>query len=136
MTVRAKRLTFEIELDRAGRVSAEEGPPLEVPLEWSAEHLVLGGLARCSLASLRYHVRRAGGDVVGEAAATGVVTRREDGRWAFVEIECRIDIELEPPVEGDPLRELLANAERDCIVSASLQVVPEYRWCVNGTVIP
>jgi uncharacterized OsmC-like protein len=136
VAVRAKRLTFEIDLDRAGRVSADDGPPLDVPPEWSAEHLVLGALARCSLASLRYHVRRAGGDVVGEAAATGIVTRREDGRWAFVEIECRIDVELEPTLEGDPLRELLANAERDCIVSASLQVVPDYRWRVNGTVIP
>ena len=135
MTVRAKRLTFGIELDRAGRVSAEEGPPVDVPPEWSAEHLVLGGLARCSLASLRYHVRRGGGDVVGDAAATGVVTKREDGRWAFVEIECRIDVELEPALEGDPLRELLANAERDCIVSASLTVKPDYRWTVNGTLL-
>jgi len=30
------------------------------------------------------------------------------------------------------IRELVAKAERDCFVGASLTVKPEYRWLVNG----
>jgi hypothetical protein len=55
------------------------------------------------------------------------VTKREsDGRYAFVELHVRIDAELEPRL-GDP-RELLAKAERDCFVGASLTIVPAYEW--------
>jgi hypothetical protein len=83
----------------------------------------------CSLASLRYHARRAGSEVVASGEADGTVTRRdEDGRYAFVEIECRLDVELAPP--PDDLPGLLAKAERDCFVGASLTAKPRYVWNV------
>ncbi len=63
------------------------------------------------------------------------MARREDGRYGFVEIDCGLDVELDPPVEGAALDELLALAERDCFVGASLQPSPRYRWRVHGEVV-
>jgi uncharacterized OsmC-like protein len=127
----AKCFAYEIALDRAGRVSAADGPPLQLGDEWTPEHLVLAGLARCTVASLRFHAARVGADVVAEASASGVVTkRRDDERYAFVEIECTIAAEVEPAPHD--VAELLARAERDCFVGASLTVSLRYRWTVNG----
>lgn len=132
-TVRAKRFEYAAAVDRAGRVSAEGGPPAALGDEWSPEALVLAGLARCTLKSLSYHARRDDRDVAGRAAASGVVTRRDsDGRYAFVEIRCDLDVDLEPPSPGDELPALLVKAERDCFVSASLTAPTLYRWRVNG----
>jgi organic hydroperoxide reductase OsmC/OhrA len=133
VAVTVKRLQYAVELDRTGRMAAEGGPPLELGRGWSAEHLVLAGLTRCSLTSLRYHAKRCGIEVAASGSASGVVTKRaEDGRYAFVEIECRLDVELEPELPGEELTALLAKAERDCFVGASLTVKPRYRWRVNG----
>jgi len=40
--------------------------------------------------------------------------------------------ELEPEPSAEELRALVAKAERDCFVGASLTVKPAYRWRVNG----
>ncbi len=130
---KAKRLEYAAGVDRAGRVSGGEGEPIALGEEWNPETLVLAGLALCSIASLRYHARRASLDLVAGAEAEGVVTRREgDGRYAFVRVECRLDVELDPPPEPEALQQLLQKAERDCFVSASLTVAPRYAWRVNG----
>ncbi len=129
---RAKRFEYAAAVDRAGRVTAEGGAPVELAQEWSPEALMLAGLARCTLASLAYHARRAGLDLVAAASASGVVTRREtDGRYAFVELVCRIEAEIDPLPPGDELPALIAKAERDCFVSASLSVPTRYAWRVN-----
>ncbi len=129
----AKRFEYAAAVDRAGRVSAEGGVAVELPPEWSPEALVLAGLARCTLASLAYHARRAELDLVASASASGAVTRREaDGRYAFVELTCRIEAEVDPAPPGEELRALIAKAERDCFVSASLTIRPRYLWRVNG----
>ena len=137
MTTKVKRLDFAVALDRAGRLSAENCPPIDLSDEWTAEHLVLAALARCSTTSLRHHARRVGAALVANASASGTVTKREeDGRYAFVEIECRVDVELEPVPPGDELAALLMKAERDCFIGASLRVEPDYRWRVNGEDMP
>jgi uncharacterized OsmC-like protein len=131
-TREARTFEYAITLDRAGRPAVEDGEPFELPEDWKPEHLVLAGLARCTLTSLRYHATRAGLDAVGSASARGRVTRREeDERYAFVEIECELEVEIEP--EPDDVAELLAKAERDCFVGASLTAPPRYRWRVNGS---
>jgi hypothetical protein len=57
------------------------------------------------------------------------VTRREDdGRFAFVEIEARFDVHFEPSPADQAA--LLAKAERDCFVGASLTAPPRYVWTV------
>ena len=133
MAVRAKVLEFEAAIDADGRLSAEACPPLELPDEWTAEHLILAALLRCSLTSFRYHAKRIGADARGGGNATGTVTKREsDGRYAFVEIAASLDVELTPAPEGDDLAELLAKAERDCFIAASLTVKADYSWRVNG----
>ncbi|MEX0817734.1 MAG: OsmC family protein, partial [Gaiellales bacterium] len=114
-------------------VTEQAGTPARAEPDWTPEHLVLAGLARCTLASLEFHAKRADVQVAGSARADGVVAKREeDGRFAFVEIECALDVELDPAPEGDRLTELLGLAERDCFVGASLTMKPSYEWRVNG----
>jgi uncharacterized OsmC-like protein len=130
--------TFEYaaSLDREGRLLADGDDPLEPGEAWSPEHLVLAGLMRCTLKSLRFHADRAGISVRGGAGAAGMVAKREeDGRYAFVEVECGLDVELEPQPDEGALAELLDLAERDCFVGASLTTPPRYEWRVNGEVV-
>ena len=58
--------------------------------------------------------------------------RAADGRYAFTEVECGLDVRLEPAPANDALAELLDLAERDCFVGASLTAAPRYEWRVNG----
>ena len=126
-----KRLEFSASIARDGSLCAEERDSLDAGGAWTSEHLVLAALARCSLASLAYHAERAGIAATGVASASGVVTKREtDGRYAFVELQCGLDVELDPP--PDDLPALLALAERDCFIGASLTAPVEYEWRVNG----
>lgn len=132
MVARAKRLDYAVEVGASGHLEAG-GSPLHAGEEWTAEHLVLAGLARCSLTSLRYHARRIDVDVDASARVRGTVTRRdEDGRYAFVEIDVEIDARLAPPLDRTAVAELVMRAERDCFISASLRVEPAYRWRVDG----
>jgi uncharacterized OsmC-like protein len=130
----AKEFRYAVALDRAGRVTADGHASLDLDPAWTPEHLVLAGLVRCTLQSLRFHSEREGIDFVASAAVSGLVTRRpEDGRYAFVDLDVQLDLELEPMPPGDELAALLAKAERDCFVGASLKPSPRYRWRVNGT---
>src|SRR6266702_3728861 len=102
----AKVLDYSIELDRRYRFAADGGDPQQLPRDFAPEHLVLAGLARCTLTSLAYHAHRAGVTVTtSSAGATGRVTKRPaDGRYAFVELECRLDVELQPPPDAETRR--------------------------------
>lgn len=114
-------------------VTETAGGPARAEPDWTPEHLLLSGLARCTLASLEFHAERAGVVVGGTAAARGVVTKRdEDGRYAFVEVACAVDVTLDPAPEEDRRQELLDLAERDCFIGASLTSPPRYEWRVNG----
>jgi organic hydroperoxide reductase OsmC/OhrA len=85
---------------------------------------------RCSIDSFAYHARRAGHEVTASGEAQGVITKSgDDGRYRFVEISVRIDAQLTPRTnESD---ELVAKAERDCFIGASLTLKPEYSWHVS-----
>ena len=127
---RAKRFEHAVSLLRDGRFAAE-GETLEVPERWTPEHSVLAGLLDCSLTSLRYHALRYGVAVEAEGSAEGVITKREaDGRYAFVQIDVRFDVALDPKPDHPQIAELLAKAERDCFVGASLTPAPTYHWNV------
>jgi uncharacterized OsmC-like protein len=128
-----KEFTYEIDVERDGRIGAEGLSPLAPPEGWSPEHLVLAGLVRCTLTSLRYHADHVEIDYVATGRARGRITKRDDdGRYAFVEIDVDLDLELEPEPPADELDALLAKAERDCFIGASLVAKPSYRWTVNG----
>lgn len=134
MAARPRVLEFDVTVDR-DRVarSALGGGSLPREAEWWAEHYVLAGLVRCTLASLDYAARRAGSNVTGSGAAHGVVTRREeDGRYAFVEIEATFDVQLAPAPDQEALKDLLEKAEAGCFVGNSLTAKPRYSWIVNG----
>jgi organic hydroperoxide reductase OsmC/OhrA len=127
---RPKRTEYAVSVDAAGQVTSDGRAPLDVPERWTPEHVVLAGLASCVLTSLRYHAGRARVGYEAAASASGAVMLRDDGRWGFVDIECAVDLRIEPVPPA--LDELLAAAENGCFVGASLSPPPVYRWRVNG----
>jgi organic hydroperoxide reductase OsmC/OhrA len=127
--VTAKRLEYG--------VTARLGEPATAEPDWTAEHLLLAALARCSLTSFDFHAKRRNIAVQGTASAEGLVTKRdEEGRYAFVEISCQLEIELDPLPDPEGVEELLSLAERDCFIGASLMAPPHYAWRVNGEDVP
>ena len=132
MAVKPKNFSYAVTVDQEWSASSTDGgTPIALEEAWTPEHLVLAGLVRCTLTSLQYHARRDDLELVTSGEAEGIVARREsDGRFAFVEIAVAIDVTVEPvPTE---IRELLAKAERDCFVGASLTTHPVTLWTVNG----
>ncbi len=130
MTVRAKHFEYWITLDDDGLTA--DGQPMQLA-EASAEHLLLAGLARCSISSLVYFARQRNVEADASAYASGTVTRREDDdRYGFTNIECRMDVRLDGELGDDELRTLLQSAEWGCFVGASLRPAPRYKWRVNG----
>jgi organic hydroperoxide reductase OsmC/OhrA len=132
----AKHLEFAASVDDEGSLCAEGRESLDPGDTWTAEHLVLAALCRCSLASLRFEARRAGVETHGRAEARGVVTKREeDGRYAFVEIDVDVDVDA-PALMGDAdAADLVARAEHGCFIGASLTARPRYAWRVNGVAV-
>jgi organic hydroperoxide reductase OsmC/OhrA len=117
-------------------VSERSGTSARAEPDWTAEHLLLAGLARCSLSSLEYFGKRANVAVSGTADAGGIVTRRDsDGRFAFVETRVALDVAVEPPLEREELVDLLDSAEWGCFIGASLTSTPTYQWRVNGELV-
>jgi organic hydroperoxide reductase OsmC/OhrA len=129
LSARAKVLEYAVDIDRGGRMTVQGGAQIAPPEGWSPDHLLLAALVRCSIDSLTYHARRAGHSVIASGEGHGIVTKRdEDGRYAFVEVDVRVDAELTP--RTDDLAPLLEKAERDCFVGASLRIEPRYEWHV------
>jgi len=132
--VRPRVFAFDVTVDR-DRVarSALGGTPFPREAEWWAEHLVLAGLVRCTLASMDYAARRAGMNSTGSGRAHGTVTKREDdGVYAFVEVSATLEVRLAPAPDAATLEKVVAKAEHGCFVGNSLAVKPRYSWIVNG----
>ena len=131
MSTRARTFDYAVEVDEAWDARTDRGGTT-IPADeehWAPEHLVLAGLARCSLTSLRYHCTRAGVGLSSRASVRGSVTRRDDdGRFAFVEITVEADVAFEPRPDDATVSDLLMKGERDCFVGASLTARPSYEW--------
>jgi organic hydroperoxide reductase OsmC/OhrA len=124
---RAKVFEYAAEVDRAGRMTIPGGAQIDAPEGWSPDHLLLAALVRCSIDSFTYHARRGGHEVEAQGQARGTITKTSpDDRYAFVSLDVRIEAQLTPRVT-DP-DELIAKAERDCFVGASLKLTPTYDW--------
>ena len=134
MSARPRVLEFDVSVDEDGAArSALGGSPLAKEDEWWAEHLVLAGLLRCTLASMGHAAHRAGLDVTGAGSAHGTVTKRpDDGLHAFVDVETKLAVELAPTPGTAAVQELVLKAEHGCFVSNSLTARPRHRWIVNG----
>jgi len=130
MAVKAKEFRYAIDLGEGGTLRIEDGTALEIDPSWSPEHLLLAALVRCSLKSLSYHARRRGTEVANaHGSARALFAKREsDERYAAVDCEVELDVRLSPQPGEDELAELLAKAERDCFIGASLTVKPSNRW--------
>jgi organic hydroperoxide reductase OsmC/OhrA len=130
MQAQAKVLEYAVEVDRGNRMTIPGGAQIEHAEGWSPDHLLLAALVRCSIDSFTYHARRAGHEVQASGEAQGVVTKHgEDGRYRFKEIDVRIDVQLTPRTNEPD--DLIAKAERDCFIGASLVVKPQYTWHVS-----
>jgi uncharacterized OsmC-like protein len=129
VALRAKEFRYAVALERGGIVTADGTAALELDAAWTPEHLVLAGLVRCTLQSLRFHAEREGVDFVASGTASALVTKRDaNDRYAFVEVDVELEVQLDPqPADREAL---FANAERDCFVGASLTAKPRYRWRV------
>jgi organic hydroperoxide reductase OsmC/OhrA len=126
----AKILEYAVDVDSAGRMTIPGGGQFVPPEGWSADHLLLAALVRCSIDAFAYHARRAGHKVAASGEAQGTVTKSvEDGRYRFVEIDVRINAQLTP--RTNEVDDLVAKAERDCFIGASLTLKPEYVWHVS-----
>jgi organic hydroperoxide reductase OsmC/OhrA len=127
---KGKEFRYAVDLREGGALRTEDGTPLALDPTWSPEHLLLAALIRCSLKSLGYHARRRHIDVSDpHGSARALFAKREaDDRWAAVECEVELAVRLTPKPGDDELAELLAKAERDCFIGASLTVKPTYRW--------
>ena len=136
MPIRAKLRRYAVAVDSAGQPAHEAGGTLHLDDGWTAEHLVLVALARCSLIALDYHARREALTVEAAASATGVVGPRDDGSWGFVELDCQIDASLSPDPAPARIPALAARAERGCFIGQSLTPKPRYRWTINGEEVP
>lgn len=130
MPVRPKELRFAVDL--RDELRTEDGTPLREDAAWTPEHLLLAALLRCSLKSLEYHARRVRIEIESASgSARTLVTKRDaDGRYAATEIDVDLEVRLSEQPGEDELAALLAKAERDCFVGASLAVKPRYRWSV------
>jgi organic hydroperoxide reductase OsmC/OhrA len=132
VAVRAKHFDYWISLDEGGALSVD-GDPVTIEGEVGAEHLLLAALARCSISSLEHFARQKDVQVRASAYASGTVTRREENdRYGFVNIECKLDVQLDGELTDDQLRALLESAEWGCFIGASLKPAPRYSWRVNG----
>jgi uncharacterized OsmC-like protein len=132
----AKRFEYSVAVGRDGRLRAVGDAELELPDAWTPEHLLLFALVRCSLASLAFYAEREKMTMTGSGTADGVVSKREsDGRYAFVEVLCGLDVDLDPKPDDEKLRKLLDSAQWGCFIGASLTVKPRYEWRVNGEVV-
>ena len=131
MAAGGKIFAYEARLDAGG--GYHEGDAPLAPAGWSAEGLVLAGLMRCSLHSLRHYATKAGFTVVeASARARGTVAKREeDGRYAFTEVELEVEAGLEPAPGVEQARELAERAEWGCFVGASLVAKPRYTWRIS-----
>jgi uncharacterized OsmC-like protein len=134
--VRAKEFHYDVTLDDDGRMVADESAPLEHADGWKPDHYLLAALLRCTLEALEYHADRAGLRSSGRASGHAMVTKREsDGRYGLVEVSAALEVAIEPDPGDDAVADLLARAERDCFVGASLTKEPDYAWTVNGRVV-
>jgi organic hydroperoxide reductase OsmC/OhrA len=130
---RARRFHHTVKLDSRGRILAEDGPAVSLPVGWSPEHLLLAALVSCTLKSLRYYAKRVGVEVSASAETSSTVSlREEDGLYAVVELAVVCDVDLAPEPAPEVVEELLQKAERGCFIGNSLRVTPSWTWHVNG----
>ena len=75
MAVTGKTFQYAVELDGGGRLTIPGGGQFVPPEGWSADHLLLAAVVRCSVDSFAYHARRAGHEVAATGSAHGTIMK-------------------------------------------------------------
>ena len=129
----SKSFGYIVSVDEDGTSRAEERSLAGLDLTWSPEHLLLESLLRCSIQSLRFHADRTNVavDVSGVAEAT-VKRPAGEPRMRIVDVTCRFDVALGSQCPSEEVEQLLADAEHDCFVGATLKPATSYEWRVDG----
>ena len=148
-TVRPKEFHFPLSVEWVGerRVAANvEGkraieiapPPVfrgTDPFAWSPEDLFVAAAASCLAVTFTGIAARAGLAYTAlNVHGDGVCGARDDGRFGFTRLELRLAVETDPGTETE-VRELAAQAEDSCLVSASLDLPVEVVVEVNSSVV-
>lgn len=138
-TVRPKEFHFPLSVEWIGerRVAAhvEGKPAIEItpppvfrgtdPSTWSPEDFFVAAAASCLAVTFTGLAARAGLTYTSlKVDADGVAGKRDDGRFGFTRLLLRLELETEPGAEAQA-RELAEEAERQCLVSASLDLPVE-----------
>jgi organic hydroperoxide reductase OsmC/OhrA len=111
----------------AGKPEIEITPPPEFrgtdPTTWSPEDFLVAAAASCLAVTFTGLAARAGLDYSGLMVdADGVAGMRADERFGFTLLRMRLEVEAE---QVDETRRLAEQAERTCLVSASLDLPVE-----------
>ena len=123
---------YAVEVDRGSRMTIPGGAQIEHAEGWSPDHLLLAALVRCSIDSFTYHARRAGHEASRRPARRdGKITKRDAGRALRVRRRSRSRSTSQLDAARRRPDDLIAKAERDCFVGASLTITPEYTWRVS-----
>ena len=137
--MRPKEFHFPVSVEWLGerRVAARvEGKPgIEIttppvfrgtdPATWSPEDFFVAAAASCLAVTFIGLAARAGLPYTHlNVNADGVAGKRSDGRFGFTRLELRLELETEPSAETQA-RALAEQAERTCLVSASLDLPVE-----------
>jgi organic hydroperoxide reductase OsmC/OhrA len=137
--VRLKEFHFPVSVEWVGerRVAArvEGKPPIEItpPLvfrgtdaaTWSPEDFFVAAAASCLAVTFTGLAARAGLPYTSlKVNADGVAGKRGDGRFGFTRLLLQVELETESQNETEA-RALAEEAERTCLVSASLDLPVE-----------
>jgi organic hydroperoxide reductase OsmC/OhrA len=135
-SVRPKEFHFPLSVEWVGerRVAAhvEGKPAIEIapppvfrgtdPSAWSPEDFFVAAAASCLAVTFTGLAARAGLSYTGlKVDADGVAGRREDGRFGFTRLLLRLEVAADL-ADDAAARALAEEAERTCLVSASLDV--------------
>ena len=96
---------------------------------WTPEHLLLGSVATCYVATFRAIAERSKVEVNGlEVFVDGVITKDEGG-FRFTEIAIRPVITVHRDADRDRTHRLAEKAEQACLISRSLsaKITAKYR---------
>ena len=136
---RAKEFHFPVTVDWVGErrvgASVEGKPVIEItpppvfrgtdPTTWSPEDFLVASAASCLAVTFAGLAARSG---VAYSAlhvdADGACGRRDDGRFGFTHIRLRLRVTTDRAAYEE-VRRLAEQAERDCLVSASLDLPVE-----------
>ena len=134
--MQAKEFSFPVSVEWLGdtrvatRIDGKREIETSSPLEfrgkdatiWSPEDLFVGAAASCVAITLSGIAERRGLPLRAlEVSGTGVVGRREDGKFGFSRMSLRVAIKTDPGQE-ELAREVAQKAEDDCLVAVSLDL--------------